>query len=152
MGNITLKSICIDVFSQGYEFQELWMGRVGLRKTSPWNIPVFNGLAQPMGWSANNRFYINVLSIEKRVASVSTKLGPVKSHRFVPTETNSRWTLDQWGKACFSAKKDRSNHNCFFSGFSTSNQQYTVSSGGARGGLGWAQPTRKVIEPTLKNF
>ena len=41
------------------------MGRVGLRKTSPWDIPVFNGLAQPMGWSANNRLYVNVLSIEK---------------------------------------------------------------------------------------
>jgi hypothetical protein len=26
------------------------------------------------------------------------------------------------------------------------------SSGGARGGLGWAQPTRKDVEPTLKIF
>jgi hypothetical protein len=26
------------------------------------------------------------------------------------------------------------------------------NSGGARGGLGWAQPTRKEVEPTLKIF
>ncbi len=26
------------------------------------------------------------------------------------------------------------------------------TSGGARGGLGWAQPTRKEVEPTLKIF